>query len=56
MRAAGGNTPSRWLAVVNPGRRTQAALRELLCHAHHLARARHERRTGAATEDRGPQG
>nr|WSW41668.1 DUF6194 family protein [Streptomyces sp. NBC_01001] len=45
-----------WLAVVNPGRRTDAALRELLRHAHHLARARHERRTGAVTEDRGRQG
>lgn len=33
-----------WLAVVNPGARTEAAARELLCAAHHLARARHERR------------
>lgn len=44
-----------WLAVVNPGLGTDAALRELLCHAHHLARARHERRTGSATGGRGPQ-
>ncbi|MEV7086848.1 DUF6194 family protein [Streptomyces sp. NPDC093085] len=33
-----------WLAVVNPGPRTAAALRDLLTTAHHLARARHERR------------
>lgn len=33
-----------WLAVVNPGSRTQAAARELLGTAHHLARSRHERR------------
>ncbi|GHE74923.1 DUF6194 family protein [Streptomyces vinaceus] len=33
-----------WLAVVNPGARTDDALRELLRHAHGLARARHERR------------
>jgi hypothetical protein len=36
-----------WLAVVNPGRRTDAAVRELLRHAHHLARSRHQRRTGS---------
>ncbi|MFE5538216.1 DUF6194 family protein [Streptomyces sp. NPDC056485] len=35
-----------WLAVVNPGRRTDGALRELLLHAHLLACARHERRRG----------
>ncbi|MFJ4918380.1 DUF6194 family protein [Streptomyces sp. NPDC088725] len=35
-----------WLAVVNPGRRTDEATRELLRDAHRLARARHERRTG----------
>ncbi|MFE2146359.1 DUF6194 family protein [Streptomyces sp. NPDC059456] len=35
-----------WLAVVNPGRRSAETLRELLCHAHDLARARYERRTG----------
>ncbi|MFI6452556.1 DUF6194 family protein [Streptosporangium amethystogenes] len=34
-----------WLAVVNPGSRTEAATRELLCTAHHLARSRYERRT-----------
>ncbi|WP_030856833.1 DUF6194 family protein [Streptomyces sp. NRRL F-2747] len=33
-----------WVAVVNPGPRTDGTLRELLRHAHGLARARHERR------------
>ncbi|MEY9845429.1 hypothetical protein ABH940_002507 [Streptacidiphilus sp. BW17] len=33
-----------WLAVVNPGPRTDGAIRELLSEAHRLARARHERR------------
>ncbi|MBM4791967.1 hypothetical protein HXP44_07850 [Streptomyces sioyaensis] len=33
-----------WLAVVNPGRRTDTAVRELLRTAHRLARSRHERR------------
>lgn len=33
-----------WLAVVNPGERTEATTRELLRAAHHLARLRHERR------------
>ncbi|MFG3305920.1 DUF6194 family protein [Streptomyces wuyuanensis] len=33
-----------WLAVVNPGERTEASTRELLRAAHHLARSRHERR------------
>ncbi|WP_030293453.1 DUF6194 family protein [Streptomyces katrae] len=45
-----------WLAVVNPGRRTDTVLRELLRHAHRLARARHDRRTGTAAGDGGPQG
>lgn len=35
-----------WLAVVNPGRRTDEATRELLRKAHQLARARYERRAG----------
>ncbi|WP_371942434.1 DUF6194 family protein [Actinomadura chokoriensis] len=35
-----------WLGVVNPGPRTQAAVRELLDAAYRLARARHERRAG----------
>lgn len=35
-----------WLAVVNPGPRTEAVTRELLCAAHDLARSRHERRAG----------
>lgn len=35
-----------WLAVVNPGRRTDTATRELLHNAFHLARTRYERRTG----------
>ncbi|MEV7403534.1 DUF6194 family protein [Streptomyces sp. NPDC091267] len=34
-----------WLAVVNPGRRTDAATRRLLRDAWLLARSRHERRT-----------
>ena len=38
-----------WLAVVNPGQRTGAAVRELLRNAHHLARSRFERRTGSTT-------
>ena len=33
-----------WLAVVNPGPRTESAVRELLRGAHGLARARRERR------------
>ncbi|GAA0505894.1 hypothetical protein GCM10011581_31960 [Saccharopolyspora subtropica] len=33
-----------WLAVVNPGPRTAAAVRELLSTAHRLARSRRERR------------
>ncbi|KOU13763.1 hypothetical protein ADK52_37890 [Streptomyces sp. WM6372] len=35
-----------WLAVVDPGPRTDETLCELLRHAHRLARARHERRRG----------
>lgn len=38
-----------WLAVVNPGERTEAATRELLRAAHHLARSRHERRAQSTT-------
>ena len=33
-----------WLAVVNPGSRTDAATRELLRTAHGLARSRYQRR------------
>ncbi|MFD7426162.1 DUF6194 family protein [Streptomyces sp. NPDC059818] len=40
------SAPLGWLAVVNPGRRTDAATRELLLGAYRLARSRHERRTG----------
>ena len=36
-----------WLSVVNPGPRTGEATRDLLRAAHHLARARHERRAGS---------
>jgi hypothetical protein len=36
-----------WLAVVDPGPRTETALRDLLRTAHSLARARAERRGGA---------
>jgi hypothetical protein len=35
-----------WLAVVNPGSRTESSIRELLCTAHHLARSRYQRRAG----------
>jgi hypothetical protein len=38
-----------WLAVVNPGTRTDTAIRELLRTAHHRARNRHERRARSAT-------
>ncbi|WP_030025086.1 DUF6194 family protein [Streptomyces monomycini] len=38
-----------WLAVVNPGERTEASTRELLRVAHHFARSRHERRTESTT-------
>ncbi|GAA3022803.1 DUF6194 family protein [Streptosporangium longisporum] len=36
-----------WLAVVNPGPRTEPAVRELLRAAHDLARSRHLRRAGS---------
>ncbi|SDH32737.1 DUF6194 family protein [Nonomuraea jiangxiensis] len=36
-----------WLAVVNPGPRTAAAIHELLRTAHQLARSRYERRADA---------
>ncbi|GAA2098166.1 hypothetical protein GCM10009759_28900 [Kitasatospora saccharophila] len=39
-----GYAAAGWLAVVNPAGRTAGAVRELLCTAHRLARARHERR------------
>ncbi|EFL29348.1 conserved hypothetical protein [Streptomyces himastatinicus ATCC 53653] len=38
-----------WLAVVNPGERTEASTRELVRVAHHLARSRHERRAESTT-------
>lgn len=38
-----------WLAVVNPGERTEAPTCELLRAAHHLARSRHERRAESTT-------
>ncbi|MFF3438480.1 DUF6194 family protein [Streptosporangium sp. NPDC002721] len=38
-----------WLAVVNPGPRTEPAVRELLRTAHDLARSRHLRRAGSAS-------
>ncbi|RFU37707.1 hypothetical protein DZF91_31450 [Actinomadura logoneensis] len=36
-----------WVAVVNPGRRTERTVRDLLSLAHGLARDRYERRAGA---------
>ncbi|ONI86269.1 hypothetical protein ALI22I_26665 [Saccharothrix sp. ALI-22-I] len=36
-----------WLAVVNPGPRTESAVRELLRAAHELARSRYQRRAGS---------
>jgi uncharacterized protein DUF6194 len=36
-----------WLAVVNPGPRTEATVRELLRTAYHFARSRYERRAAA---------
>lgn len=39
-----------WLAVVNPGPRTDTATRDLLRTAHHLARSRAQRR-GDSTSD-----
>ncbi|MEU8040488.1 DUF6194 family protein [Streptosporangium sp. NPDC049078] len=41
--------PLGWLAVVNPGPRTEAAVLELLRTAHGLARSRHRRRAGSAS-------
>lgn len=38
-----------WLAVVNPGERTETATRELLRAAYHLARSRYERRAESTT-------
>jgi hypothetical protein len=38
-----------WLGVVNPGERTDAATRELLRLAHHLARSRHQRHAASRT-------
>ena len=35
-----------WLAVVNPGPRTESVVRELLRSAHDRARSRHQRRAG----------
>lgn len=42
-----------WLAVVNPGPRTEAAARELLSAAYHLARSRHERRAAQTSSEAG---
>jgi Family of unknown function (DUF6194) len=39
-----------WLAVVNPGPRTEAAVRDLLRTAHDLARSRHQRRAAFRAE------
>lgn len=38
-----------WLAVVNPGPRTEPAVRELLSAAHRLARSRYERREASGS-------
>ncbi len=38
-----------WLAVVNPGTRTETAIRELLRTSHHLARIRYQRRAKPTT-------
>jgi uncharacterized protein DUF6194 len=38
-----------WLAVANPGPRTEAAVRELLRTAYELARSRYERRSDLTT-------
>ncbi|MFD7033536.1 DUF6194 family protein [Streptomyces sp. NPDC059917] len=38
-----------WLAVVNPGERTEAPTRELLRAAHDLARSRHDRHAASTT-------
>lgn len=37
-----------WLAVVDPGERSEVAARDLLRTAHHLARSRYERRSDSA--------
>jgi hypothetical protein len=39
-----------WLAVVNPGSRTEAATRALLSEAYRLARSRHERRAESTAQ------
>lgn len=41
--------PLGWLAVVNPGPRTEPAIRELLRTAHDLARSRYRRRAGSTS-------
>ncbi|WP_344920234.1 DUF6194 family protein [Streptosporangium oxazolinicum] len=41
--------PLGWLAVVNPGPRTEQAVLELLRTAHDLARSRHRRRAGSTS-------
>jgi hypothetical protein len=38
-----------WLAVVNPGTRTETAIRELLRTSHRLARVRYQRRARSTT-------
>ncbi|MDQ6715389.1 MAG: DUF6194 family protein, partial [Actinomycetota bacterium] len=38
-----------WLAVVNPGPRTQSTTQELLRAAHDLARSRYQRRAGSTS-------
>jgi hypothetical protein len=38
-----------WLAVVNPGPRTEATVQELLRTAHRLASARHQRSAGSTS-------
>lgn len=39
-----------WLAVVNPGPRTDATIQELLRTAHQLARSRYQRRIGSTSD------
>ncbi|MEV7012526.1 DUF6194 family protein [Streptosporangium sp. NPDC051022] len=39
-----------WLAVVNPGSRSEAVTRELLRTAYQLARSRYERRAGSTAD------
>lgn len=43
-----------WLAVINPGTRTEAVTRELLNTAYLLARKRHERRKAATVRSPAP--